>query len=171
MLSTMHLSSVLVGIVIGLALGGLIGWTVGGRRRARGSEDLPAPLPPTPPRAVAPLAVSPRTALLFAGASQDTTELHLAASPSRFVSAPQAPEPEAHPDESLMEALRAANRRLNDEAQTRLSRESADVPPDQPPAGSVAPPSSSGQNLLELSRRLTEDTAKRLARDAEPDGA
>ncbi|PZR85009.1 MAG: hypothetical protein DLM67_26665 [Candidatus Nephthysia bennettiae] len=172
MLSWMHLSSVLVGIVIGLALGGLISWSVGRRRPAPGSDDLPPPLlRPAPPRAPAPLTVSPRTALLFAGASPDTGEVSAAASTSRVVSAPRLTEPEAHPDESLMEALRAASRRLDDEAQTRLSRESPDVPRDDPAAVAAALPRSSGQNLLELSRRLSEDTAKRLARDAEPDGA
>jgi hypothetical protein len=171
MLSSMHLSSVLVGIVIGLALGGLIGWSAGRRRGARRSEDLPAPLPIPRPQAVAPAPISPRTAVLMARASPDTAEVRIAASTSTVITAPQPPEPEAHPDESLMEALRAASRRLNDEAQTRLSRESPDVPPEDPAAVAAVLPRSSGQNLLELSRRLTEDTAKRLARDAEPDGA
>jgi hypothetical protein len=107
----------------------------------------------------------------MASASPHTAELGVAAATSRVIIPPQPPEPEAHPDQSLMEALRAANRRLNDEAQTRLSRESPDVPPDDPAAVAAALPRSSGQNLLELSRRLSEDTAKRLARDAEPDGA
>jgi hypothetical protein len=68
-----------------------------------------------------------------------------------------------------MEALRAANRRLNDEAQTRLSRESADVPAEEPAKTPLPVSQSSGQHLLDLHRRLTEDTNRRLAREAEQD--
>jgi hypothetical protein len=157
-----------VGIVIGLALGVLIGWSVGSRRSQRRPDELPAPL--SRPEPAAPEPVSPRPGLVAAEALLEETELAAAASMSRVEPPPWRPEPEPHPDQSLMEALREANRRLNDEAQTRLSRESPDLPADAPerPAASVAS-QSSGQNLLELSRRLTEDTTKRLVREGEPD--
>jgi hypothetical protein len=82
---------------------------------------------------------------------------------ARAGSIPRPPEPDLQNDEPLLEVLRAANRRLNDEARTRLSRESPDVPPESSPA-SAAPPSS-GEDLLELSRRLAEDGSRRLSRD------
>jgi hypothetical protein len=168
MLSTMHLGSVLVGIVIGLVLGVLIGWSLSSRRQAQRSDDLQAPLPR--PEAAAIPTFSPRAALLFAGASPEASEATLALA-LRAASGPQPPPPEPHPDQSLMEALRAASRRLNDDTQTRLSRESPDVPPEpvSGPAAVSAASQSSGQHLLELSRRLSEDTARRLARDAEPE--
>ena len=168
MLSTMHLGSVLVGIVIGLVLGALIGWSFSSRRQAKRSDDLQAPLPQ--PEAAAPPPFSPRAALLFGGAPLEAAEGTLALA-LRVASSPPPLPPEPHPDESLMEALRAASRRLNDDTQTRLSRESPDVPPEPVSGpGAISPaPQSSGQHLLELSRRLNEDTARRLAREAEPE--
>ena len=173
MLSTMHLGSVLVGIVIGLILGALIGWYLGGRRVARSSTELlaqppsaPHPPPPRPARVSAP-AFSPRTAVLFAeSAEQDSRGVFAGAAP-RFAPATRPPEPELHNDEPLLEVLRAANKRLNDEARTRLSRESPDVPP--APESVPAGPPSQGHDLLELSRRLAEDGSRRLAREGEPE--
>src|SRR5438105_4425712 len=66
MLSTMHLGSVLVGIVIGLVLGAPIGWSFSRRRQAKSSDDLQAPLPQR--EAAAPPPFSPWAALLFGGA-------------------------------------------------------------------------------------------------------
>lgn len=168
MLSTMHLGSLLVGIVIGLMLGALIGWSLGRSRQRRRSADLPAPLPPAEVPAAPPL--SPRAALLFAGGLAEEPAGVLTASASRGMFTPPRPHPEVDGDPALMEALRAASRRLNDEAQTRLSRESPDLPPEEATAVSAAPPGS-GEHLLQLSRRLTEDSARRLAREAEPDRA
>ncbi|MDQ6922119.1 MAG: hypothetical protein M3170_11005 [Candidatus Dormibacteraeota bacterium] len=161
----MHLGSVLVGIVIGLMLGALIGWSLGRSRQRRRSADLPAPLPPAEVPAAPPL--SPRAALLFAGGLAEEPAGVLTASASSGMFTPSRPHPEVDGDPALMEALRAASRRLNDEAQTRLSRESPDLPLEEATAVSAAPPGS-GEHLLQLSRRLTEDSA-RLAREAESD--
>jgi len=176
MLCVMHLGSVLVGIVVGLVLGLLVGRLV--RRPLRsGAFDEPPVAPGQQPAAQADPA-SPQPAEPV----PETTpaEPAWAASASEFFPVPAGHEPTAEPafepaireDHSLMEALREVNERLNKEAQTRLSRASGDSSSesDGEPA-LVSPPGSggtqtSGQDLLERSRKLAEDAKLRLSRDA-----
>jgi hypothetical protein len=84
-------------------------------------------------------------------------------------------EPPANGRQPLLEELLAANRRLTDEAQTRLSRESEDASAEpRPEQGSgsarrAGASVSSGEDLLARSRRLTEDAKQRLARENDPE--
>ena len=170
MLSAMHLGSVLVGIVIGLVLGVLVARLAGRGRRSEGQEHWP------PPRAD-PSSPSPETG---APGLQETQAIQpIAQDPRPSEGGPElagigwdvgaAGTDQEHP-KPLLDELLAANRRLTDEAHTRLSRES----PEASPAANPLPRSSpgqqgSGQDLLERSRRLREDAERRLARgpDAE----
>jgi hypothetical protein len=163
MLSRMHIGSVLVGIVIGLALGVLIGWPVGRRRSRRRSDELPLLAHPPP---MAHAAVSRQPAYVLAELSGEETE------PASTASAPVIAVPRAE-EQPLIETLRSVNKRLTVDTQARLSRDSADVSAASAPepaaeSGEQAASVSPGAHLLELSRRLTEDTTRRMGRDPEP---
>jgi hypothetical protein len=176
MLSTMHLGSVLLGIVAGLVVGVLVGWLAGSRRRPRSPREaaLQHNLPADDPGWNLPPTVW-QTAPAVAAEAAQVSAMDMEApvwSPHPALTALEedraAAEPE--PDLSLFEALRAANRRLTDDTQARLSRESGDLPPEgAQPASEIGPPSP-GADLLLLSRRLAEDSARRLSRDSEPAG-
>jgi hypothetical protein len=186
MLSTMHLGSVLVGIVAGLALGVLAGWLAGSRRRLRSpgepgfrqtshAEDPGWNLPPRSPDSIP---TAPPESASIAEVEAGTARVGQAEAPtwsphpalSALVDAePASAEPESA--QSLLETLQAVNRRLTDDAQARLSRQSGDIPAEAPePKGADGGSNSPGQDLLALSRRLTEDSARRLSRDPEPSG-
>jgi hypothetical protein len=176
MLCVMHLGSVLVGIVVGLVLGLLVGRLVRRPLRSRAVDDSP-PLAGQQTAAQAD-PVSRQSA--DPGPQGTPAERGWAASASELFPVPAEPGPALEPafepaireDHSLMEALREVNERLNKEAQTRLSRGSGDssADPDGEPA-LVSPPGSggtqtSGQDLLERSRKLAEDAKLRLSREA-----
>jgi hypothetical protein len=177
----MHLGSVLVGIVIGIVLGLWMGWLLGRSRRPASEAPrstpnqgqiaapaAPAPAAPSrppfaesapPDQAVEPV-VEPQRAEAPAPASGGPIRLETA-------------EPVPHADEALIAELLAVNRRLTQEAQTRLSRppgeggpDAAESPPPPPPDIGPRPP---GVDLLEQSRRLTEDSKRRLARESDPE--
>jgi hypothetical protein len=172
MLCVMHLGSVLVGIVVGLVLGLLIGRLVRRPLRSHTFDDSPAPPAGQPAAQADTVSLKPDEL----GPQTRPAEPAWAGSTSEFFPVPGDPEPALEPalheDHSLIEALREANERLTKEAQTRLSRASGDssAEPDGEPA-LVSPPGSggaqtSGQDLLERSRRLAEDAKIRLSRDA-----
>jgi hypothetical protein len=173
----MHLGSVLVGIVIGLAVGALIGWFAGSRR-ARRPDTAPdrQPSPTEDPGWRHRPRVNESTTPIELVESAAPVPMHVEApatwSPHPALSTPaeDAPAPEPEPDRSLFESLRAANRRLTDEAQTRLSRESEDLPAENEEPAAPGGSHSAGHDLLTLSRRLAEDSARRLSRDPDRSG-
>jgi hypothetical protein len=183
----MHLGSVLVGIVIGIVFGLWMGWLMGRSRRPASEDPRSSPYqgPVAASAAAAPAGRSQRPSAGWAAPEQaaeavvepERAEPERAEPPA--ASAGGGPirldtaEPVARTDEALIAELLAVNRRLTQEAQTRLSRppgeggpDAAEPPPPPPPDIGPRPP---GVDLLEQSRRLTEDSQRRLARESDPE--
>src|SRR2546428_8226801 len=126
MLSSMHVGSVLLGIVIGMALGLLVGWPLGRRRGVRRTDYLPPPTPPLTFPASGTEDRWPRPGLGRPPPEEEEEEeepVRLGASSGGALD-PGHPAPDAENDHALIEALRAVNKRLTDDEETRLSRES-----------------------------------------------
>ncbi|HEY4866125.1 MAG TPA: hypothetical protein VIK45_11525 [Candidatus Dormibacteraeota bacterium] len=175
----MHLGSALVGILIGIVLGLWMGWLLGRSRRPASADSRSSPYPSQ---------VAASTAAAPAGPPQppstESAPTPPAAEPERPEPATagagpirlETSEPVARSDEALIAELLAVNRRLTQEAQTRLSRppgeagpDAAEPPPAPPP--DTGGPRTPGVDLLEQSRRLTEDSKRRMARESDPESS
>jgi hypothetical protein len=175
----MHLGSALVGIVIGIVLGLWMGLLLGRSRRPASEHSRSSPYPS-------------QVAASAAAAPADLSQPPSAESaPPPPAAEPERPEPAtagagpirletseavARSDEALIAELLAVNRRLTQEAQTRLSRPPGDAGPDAaepPPAPppDISGPRTPGVDLLEQSRRLTEDSKRRMARESDPESS
>jgi hypothetical protein len=173
----MHLGSVLVGIMVGIVLGLLIGRLARRPRREEAPADFSraggeTKWPVSDPEPAEPVLAS-EPVLVWSEPRRDQIDEARAASEIARDEVPE--EPPSDGRQPLLEELLAANRRLMDEAQTRLSRESEDASAEPRPeqgsgSGRRAGASvSSGEDLLARSRRLTEDARQRLARENDPE--
>jgi hypothetical protein len=174
----MHLGSALVGIVIGIVLGLWIGWVLGRSRRPASEDPRSSPYQgqvaastgAAPAGPSQPSSAEPAPPPQAAEAQRPEPATASGVGPIRL----ETSEPVAHSDEALIAELLAVNRRLTQEARTRLSRppgeagpDAAEPPPAPPP--DTGAPKSPGIDLLEQSRRLTEDSQRRMARESDPE--
>jgi hypothetical protein len=175
----MHLGSALVGILIGIVLGLWMGWLLGRSRRPVSADSRSSTYPS---QVAAPAAAAPASPTQLP--STESAPPPPAEEPERPEPAPagggpirlETSEPVARSDEALIAELLAVNRRLTQEAQTRLSRppgeagpDAAEPPPAPPP--DTGAPRTPGVDLLEQSRRLTEDSKRRMARESDPESS
>jgi hypothetical protein len=177
-LSTMHLGSVLVGIMVGVVIGLLIGRLARRHPRQDPRQDTPDEwVMPSAAESAAPVPDPVSPAPVPAGREvqpqAEIGEVRSAAEPGLDQEPAELPAEQPREDrQPLLDELLAANRRLMDEAQTRLSREAEDVPAETREAASQrAVPPSSGEDLLARSRRLAEDAKQRLARENDPESS